>query len=714
MAAAISDILDKEGCIIDKSIPVIFICPITKLIMADPVVTAAGNNTYEREAIERWLESHNTDPGNGNVQLENKNLFPNNTLRSKIAEFLTQHPQFKTAEHMYVSLSSQKIIKGLVDAIKTNQFDKVACVLRDQRLLTLELENKYTAFHLAAEFGSSELVEFILTELTHNNLLEQIIVLPKPERFNPRFLNTGFQQAVEKMDQNKFAVLLKLGADFEQPDGSGNTLLHRFAITGNSAQIRLLLSAKPELEKRNIVGNTPLLLAVMANNIETTAILLQHGAQQQVENNKHQRPIDLAAANHNEQILEILLQDGGQFIQSLTQDPRKALSVATDDYILPQIGTAKIVIEEQPLVLAVDSEDPIVRQRRSRMQAQQLGVGMPLFARMPVHNENEAKVAAAEVEKFLQYIAAGNQDAAEKMLQHIPALAMARGNVMDHADRTFRGITGFQLAIWYLDWHMWNKIREYLSHDAARKQVINIENSLWIQEHGEHANWQQLIDSLQHCIDYKLCPSFSISEVVDRPEQLWFDRVFSDIRKAWLDIKTSAYWINTVGGYQRLLPMHVLQEYRHTQRAFRHFSLLECKYVPATFLEDLPRTSGGKIFRFGDVDTSNWCASDLDVEFNIAYLGREYAIARANCLQVNLGYRSSRTYFYDNIGAGRDRFSISENMIDNWLEIDRDALIKLQQVRLQQRMELLDEFILGIVPLDKARQSSFLRSCSLM
>ena len=42
--------------------------------------------TYERSAIERWFENHDTDPETG-ATLESKALIPNRRLRSMIREF---------------------------------------------------------------------------------------------------------------------------------------------------------------------------------------------------------------------------------------------------------------------------------------------------------------------------------------------------------------------------------------------------------------------------------------------------------------------------------------------------------------------------------------------------------------------------------------------------------------------------------------------------
>lgn len=57
--------------------------------MRDPVFTSDGH-TYERSAIERWLIDHGTSPQT-NLRLSNKEVVPNHSLRTLIAEFRHDH-----------------------------------------------------------------------------------------------------------------------------------------------------------------------------------------------------------------------------------------------------------------------------------------------------------------------------------------------------------------------------------------------------------------------------------------------------------------------------------------------------------------------------------------------------------------------------------------------------------------------------------------------
>ncbi|KMS99742.1 hypothetical protein BVRB_1g021090 [Beta vulgaris subsp. vulgaris] len=69
-----------------SEIPQEFLCPITLEIMTDPVIVATGQ-TYERESIQKWLDSnHRTCPKSGQV-LEHLSLAPNYALKNLILQW---------------------------------------------------------------------------------------------------------------------------------------------------------------------------------------------------------------------------------------------------------------------------------------------------------------------------------------------------------------------------------------------------------------------------------------------------------------------------------------------------------------------------------------------------------------------------------------------------------------------------------------------------
>lgn len=74
---------------LSSQVPDAFFCPITTELLIDPVVCADGH-TYERSAINEWLELHDTSPLT-NELLTDKSLLPNRALRKLVASFREKH-----------------------------------------------------------------------------------------------------------------------------------------------------------------------------------------------------------------------------------------------------------------------------------------------------------------------------------------------------------------------------------------------------------------------------------------------------------------------------------------------------------------------------------------------------------------------------------------------------------------------------------------------
>ncbi len=188
---------------------------------------------------------------------------------------------------------------------------------------------------------------------------------------------------------------------------------------------------------------------------------------------------------------------------------------------------------------------------------------------------NTPQIPEAQIKEFLRLVAEGEQDKAEEMLngnetkgiKRNPALALLSGNVTDLSGRTFIGITAFQYAVWALDWHMWTMIRKYLPDEAARKQAECFETGSWVKNHGVHA--KRLLDNLEKA--YQTTIELNNGSEADNA------------------------WIQQVGGAQRLLPAHVVNEYCHPTHKFN--------FVPDFNELPFPRSrimSGGEWFTAGD------------------------------------------------------------------------------------------------------------------
>eukprot|EP00931_Biecheleriopsis_adriatica_P012430 TRINITY_DN113570_c0_g1_i1.p1 TRINITY_DN113570_c0_g1~~TRINITY_DN113570_c0_g1_i1.p1 ORF type:complete len:148 (+),score=17.55 TRINITY_DN113570_c0_g1_i1:65-508(+) len=66
-------------------------CPIMQEVMEDPVVAADGSS-YERRAIEQWLQSGRSTSPLTNLPLSHHTLIPNNALRSLIQDVMRRLP----------------------------------------------------------------------------------------------------------------------------------------------------------------------------------------------------------------------------------------------------------------------------------------------------------------------------------------------------------------------------------------------------------------------------------------------------------------------------------------------------------------------------------------------------------------------------------------------------------------------------------------------
>lgn len=245
------------------------------------------------------------------------------------------------------------------------------------------------------------------------------------------------------------------------------------------------------------------------------------------------------------------------------------------------------------------------------------------------------RVNPNDLSTFLRLVAQGEQDQAEGMLKKNPELALCSGDSIDLSKRAFKGITGFQYAIWALDWHMWTMIKKYLPDNEAREQVQAMTTGSWISQYGESVSWQNLINALQGFIN--LCE-----------------------KKQWPE--ADRQWRQQVGGAQRFLPAHVINEYCHPTR---HFN--PCPNF--TLTTPLPRNR--KIDEEGKRD---WFSSDF-----LGTLGVNFAISRCKAYAHSWHEPS----FYPRT-----------QQTEMWRTVcdDHKACQTLLNIRLQQR----DQFILEI------------------
>ena len=240
------------------NIPELFRCPITKLIMVDPVLTKA-HQTYERETIKAWLDKKDNDPNTGS-NLNDKTLSDNVFARQAIDAFIQQHSVLKSSDEIYLP---QSLLKNLRDALVKQDSYKVRDLIQhDKRLLARYLAPGRTAFHAACEVGTKEILEYILNNLSTEEL-NTLLALPRPDAWQPVVLNESLLTAATQGDIKEMESVLRLGADIETRDAEWKTPLCRAAQANQLDAVDLLLTKGANISARDAQHNAPLDLAIL-------------------------------------------------------------------------------------------------------------------------------------------------------------------------------------------------------------------------------------------------------------------------------------------------------------------------------------------------------------------------------------------------------------------------------------------------------------------
>ncbi len=178
----------------------------------------------------------------------------------------------------------------------------------------------------------------------------------------------------------------------------------------------------------------------------------------------------------------------------------------------------------------------------SKSEPMQSSLSQNLFTITPAPKPvSKPPIDEKNLNQLLQYVAEGEQDKAEELIKQDKNLLLHTGIVKDLSDREFKQITAFQYALWAMDWHMWTMIQKYLPKEAQAQQLQELETKG--TAYGKHFSLQGLTGALQTYVD--------------------------NVGKLWkYDKRAENYWQKVVGGEQKLLPVHVVNEYCRPDRPF--------------------------------------------------------------------------------------------------------------------------------------------------
>ncbi len=193
-----------------------FLCPISKLIMNDPVIINDGH-TYERECIIKWLKQSNVSPKTGE-KIQNKNIIiPNYTLKSAINQL---------KEKIYNQKLNKQINKLKIAADNGNSYaaNKLGIMYRDGiRFVVKNYDKALEYFLIAEKLGNSDALvnignfyEFFTNPIDYDKAKEFYEKAARIHNNSNAFVNLGlsyFQSTEKNINKaiNYFIQAEKLG-----------------------------------------------------------------------------------------------------------------------------------------------------------------------------------------------------------------------------------------------------------------------------------------------------------------------------------------------------------------------------------------------------------------------------------------------------------------------------------------------------------------------
>lgn len=251
-----------------KFIPQDWRCPITGQIMFDPVLVHISNQSYEREALEYWLKSKNTDPQTNQIIPKN-GYSSNQALRNTIYGFASQTPSMWTdpdpEDCIYLS---EKLKKNIWDAVTGGNEKELSRLLELDPRMIYELKDKTTLLEFSGTAknrmpcivriighaetnplgGLAKLKEVttnsekLLFNLAKENAIEFINLLSKVYGWEQSIYEDYFFKTCEKgwMELLPAFKNLKIRFDLALPDGT--TGLHLAVSKNHQALVSMLLS----------------------------------------------------------------------------------------------------------------------------------------------------------------------------------------------------------------------------------------------------------------------------------------------------------------------------------------------------------------------------------------------------------------------------------------------------------------------------------------
>ncbi|HAT2067762.1 TPA: F-box protein [Legionella pneumophila] len=223
-----------------------------------------------------------------------------------------------------------------------------------------------------------------------------------------------------------------------------------------------------------------------------------------------------------------------------------------------------------------------------------------------------------DVRKLLHHVTRGEHDVVKAMLKQDINLIFKRGFVMDCSGREFENVSPFEYALWALDKHMWTKMITCVPQNEEGKRIFEI----LIGQYNKVNT-----DGVTYRLNGKTITEkhFDFENTIIKELQTQVDLINAPEEKNWKAINKR--WREGVGGAQKLLPMHIVDEYCSDE-----------PFYPVPKFTSQPKSSK-QFYNWKTKRYENWFSVDskLSVDFAIYKGWRRVPWRRAGRMLASLG-----------------------------------------------------------------------------
>ncbi|KTD53493.1 hypothetical protein Lsan_3903 [Legionella santicrucis] len=203
-----------------------------------------------------------------------------------------------------------------------------------------------------------------------------------------------------------------------------------------------------------------------------------------------------------------------------------------------------------------------------------------------------------DVRKLLHSVTRGEHDVVKAMLKKDISLISKRGKVTDCSGREFENISGFEYALWAMDKHMWAAMIECIPSNEEGKKVFARLNAQYNKVNTDGVTYRLNGKTITE-------KHFDFENTIIKELQTQVDSINAPGEKNWDAIDKQ--WREGVGGAQKQLPMHVVDEYCSDE-----------PFIPVPKFTSQPKSSK-QFYNWTTEKDENWFSVDskLSVDFAI-------------------------------------------------------------------------------------------------